>query len=94
MTIVLNDNTTIEAELNGNNYIVDKEVADEKLDRTNLVKITIDGMEYENMKCQHFMENGKQHLIFMPMSEEEIKNADLLSKIEYIAMMTDVDLGE
>lgn len=94
VTIILNDNTQINAEVNGNNYIVDEVIDETKLDRTNLVKMTIDGQEYLNMKCQSFMEDEKQHLIFSQMSEQEIENANLRSKIEYLAMMSDIEMGD
>lgn len=94
VTIILNDNTQINAEVNGNNYIVDEVIDEAKLDRTNLVKMTIDGQEYLNMKCQSFMEDEKQHLIFSQMSEQEIENANLRSKIEYLAMMSDIEMGD
>lgn len=95
VTIVLTDNTTIQAKLNGNNYITTEKVEETKLDKTNLVKIKIDDKEYTNMKCQYFDdEENKQHLIFMPITDDELEKEKLNVKLQYLALMCDVELGD
>ena len=39
-------------------------------------------------------DGGKWYLAFAPVSEQEAQNAKLQSQVEYLAMMTDVDLEE
>ncbi|MBO6292195.1 MAG: hypothetical protein J6N51_08070 [Selenomonas sp.] len=41
---------------------------------------------------QYAWDGGKWYLAFAPVSAQEIENAKLQSQLEYIAMMTDVDL--
>jgi hypothetical protein len=41
---------------------------------------------------QYAWDNNRWYLAFAPVSAQEIENAKLQSQIEYMAMMTDVDL--
>lgn len=82
-----------EAELNGNNIIPSVEVSDEELHEENLVEVYLDNIKYENMICcNNFKMDGKQHLIIRPLTERELKDRDFEAKLEYIAMMGDVEL--
>lgn len=82
-----------EAELNGNNIIPKVEVSDEELHEENLVEVHMDDIKYENMTCcNNFKMDGKQHLIIRPLTERELKDRDFEAKLEYIAMMGDVEL--
>jgi len=82
-----------EAELNGNNIIPSVEVADDELKEDNLVEVYIDDVKHENMMCSNnFKVDGKQHLIFRPLTERELKDRDIEAKLEYLAMMGDVEL--
>ena len=92
-TIILGDGTTITAELNGNNYLPDSPVSDELLEDYNLVGMTIDGMEQENMTCcNHWTDNDGEHIVFRQYSPNEIAQQEINAKLEYLAMMGDVEL--
>lgn len=41
---------------------------------------------------QYAWDNNRWYLAFAPVSAQEIKNAELQSQLEYLAMMADVDL--
>ena len=87
------DGFEFEAELNGNNIIPSVEVADTELQEENLVEVYIDDVKYENMTCcNNFKMDGKQHLVIRPLTERELKDRDFEAKLEYIAMMGDVEL--
>ena len=43
---------------------------------------------------QYAWDGGKWYLAFAPVSPQEIKNARLQSQLEYLAMMSDIDLDE
>lgn len=93
MKVRFDDGFEFEAELNGNNIIPEIEVADEELQESNLVKVHIDDAEYENMVCcNNFKVDDKQHLIIRPLTARELKDRDIEAKLEYLAMMGDVEL--
>jgi hypothetical protein len=93
MKVRLVDGFEFEAELNGNNIIPSVEVSDDELQEENLVEIYMDDIKYENMTCcNNFKVDGKQHLIIRPLTERELKDRDIEAKLEYIAMMGDVEL--
>ena len=92
-TIILGDGTVIIAMLNGNNYIPDEPVMDEMLDDVNLIGMTIDGVEQENTTCcNHWTDADGEHIVFRQYSADEIALQELNAKIEYLAMMGDVEL--
>lgn len=39
-------------------------------------------------------DGGKYYLAFAPVSEQEIKNAELQANLEYLAMMADIDIDQ
>ena len=91
--IVFGDGTEITAELSGNNYYPDEPVDDELLDDINLIGMTIDGIERENVTCvRHWTDSLGEHIVFRNYTPEELAIQDLDAKIEYIAMMGDIDL--
>ena len=93
MKVRFDDGFEFEAELNGNNIIPSVEVADDELKEDNLVEVYIDDVKHENMMCSNnFKVDGKQHLIIRPLTERELKDRDIEAKLEYIAMMGDVEL--
>lgn len=93
MKVKFIDGFEFEAEMNGNNIIPETEVADDELQESNLIKVRIDNTEYENMVCcNNFKIDGRQHLIIRPLTERELKDRDIEAKLEYLAMMGDVEL--
>ena len=87
------DGFEFEAEINGNNIITAVEVADDELKEDNLVEVYIDDVKYENMVCcNNFKVDGEQHLIIRDLTERELKDRDFEAKLEYLAMMGDVEL--
>ena len=93
MTIILGDGTQFEAELNGNNYMAQTPIDDELLDDINLIGMTIDGVEQENTTCAaHWTDEYGEHIIFRQYTQTELTMQDLEAKIEYLAMMGDVEL--
>lgn len=86
--------------MNGNNYVSMEEVDVSELPLS--FKFTAkdnDGNvteEYEHAKLlqqvQYEWDGGKWYLAFAQISEQEIKNAEFQSNLEYLAMMVDVDI--
>jgi len=93
MKVRFDDGFEFEAELNGNNIIPEIEVADDELQESNLIKVHIDDVMHENMVCcNNFRVDGRQHLIIRPLTARELKDRDIEAKLEYLAMMGDVEL--
>lgn len=91
--IILADGAEITADLNGNNYLPDSPVDDMLLDDANLIGMTIDGKEQESMTCcNHWTDAYGEHIVFRQYSPSELEKQQLEAKIEYIAMMGDIDL--
>lgn len=99
--ITLSDGTTIEnLKLNGNNFVSETEIKKEMFDGK-LLKVTIEGIEdgkkvvneYKNMELVQIVhyEDG-YYFVLRELSQEEINMAKIQGNIEYLAMMTDVDL--
>ena len=99
--ITLSDGTTIEnLRLNGNNFLSETEIKKEMFDGK-LLKVTIEGIEdgkkvvneYKNMELVQIVhyEDG-YYFVLRELSQEEINMAKIQGNIEYLAMMTDVDL--
>ena len=102
-TIRLNDGTEIQASgANGNHF-----VADERFDtgifagKLNGVQVICDGEDdplgmagtHDHMKlANEMMYQGKFHFLLLDIPQEEIDKAKLEGNIEYIAMMTGVEL--
>lgn len=96
-TIILSDGQTISnLTLNGTNF-VSKTQIDESIFEGNLSTITIsDGEEEEvmkNVELIHQIElNDEWYLAFRELSAQEIRDMEIDAKIDYIAMMADVDM--
>lgn len=99
--ITLSDGTTIEnLRLNGNNFVSETEIKKEMFDGK-LLKVIIEGIEdgkkvvneYKNMELVQIVhyEDG-YYFVLRELSQEEINMAKIQGNIEYLAMMTDVDL--
>lgn len=96
--LILADGTEIKnLTRNGDNFISDTRV-DESLFAGNLTTLTItDGedvtIEMNNAELiQQIEYQGKYWLCFRELSERELKGMALESQIQYLAMMTDVDI--
>lgn len=96
--LILADGTEIKnLTRNGDNFISDTKV-DESLFAGNLTSLTItDGedvtIEMNNAELiQQIEYQGKYWLCFRELSERELKDMTLESQIQYLAMMTDVDI--
>lgn len=97
-TITLSDGQTISGlSLNGTNF-VSKDKIDESIFDGNLSTMTItDGETEHTMKNVEFIQqmelDGEWYLAFRELSERELRNIEIDAKIDYIAMMADVDMG-
>lgn len=98
--ITLADGSTIEnLSLNGNNYISKNELT-EAIFKDNLERVTIacsDGNteELERLALVQIQKHGEEYwFVLRKLSKQEIKDARTQANIEYLAMMTNVDLGE
>lgn len=96
--LILADGTEIKnLTRNGDNFISDTKV-DESLFAGNLTSLTItDGedvtIEMNNAELiQQIEYQGKYWLCFRELSERERKDMALESQIQYLSMMTDVDI--
>ena len=96
--LILADGTEIKnLTRNGDNFISDTKV-DESLFAGNLTTLTItDGedvtIEMNNAELiQQIEYQGKYWLCFRELSERELKDMALESQIQYLVMMTDVDI--
>lgn len=102
--IKLADETVIEdLTLSGNNFISDIEITKDIFEN-NLSKVTIEGIneegqeikeEHEHMELVQITKyNDKYYFILRDITQDEIDRMKMQADIEYIAMMTDVDLEE
>lgn len=105
-TITLYDNTVIDnLTLNGNNYISQEDVGEDNFTVDNLHQITItqkdengdiiSTTEYTNMKCTNYWQDTDGwHIVLHELTSQELLAIDINAKLDYIAMMTDIDLDE
>ena len=92
-TLILADETEITGRINGNNYITQQPVTADELDDLNLIGASINGAAMENMTCCNlWTEEDGTHIIFRQKTIQELANETINAKLEYIAMMTDVEL--
>ena len=87
--------------INGNNYVSKTEVDVSNL--PSVFKFTAKDSkgniteEFEYAKLlqqkQYAWDNNKFYLAFAPVSEQEIKNNEFKSNLQYLAMMADVDIN-
>lgn len=96
-TITLSDGTKLEnLTLNGNNF-VSKEVRIKEEFEDNLSPVTIsDGVQqytYENMELVHLQKYGEDYyFILRKIPKDVLEKMKIRSDMEYLAMMTGVDL--
>lgn len=96
-TITLSDGTMIEnLKLNGNNFISKSEVVPEIFDGTlDIVQIS-DGEiieEHRNMSLVQITKMGEEWwFILRDVPAQEIENAKLRADVDFLAMMTDVEI--
>lgn len=102
--ITLSDGTKLEnLRLSGNNYISNTKITENdfkgKLSKVIVKETTEDGQvttqEYEHMELVQVVhyEDG-YYFILRELSADELKEIKMQSDIEYLAMMTDIDLEE
>lgn len=95
--ITLANGTVIDnLRLNGNNYISDKEITADMF-LGNLATVTINDGEkdvvYENMDLVQIMKYDDEYwFILRTMTKRELQDLKNRADIDYIAMMTEVDI--
>lgn len=102
--ITLSDGTQLEnLGLNGNNFVSDDEITEEIFDG-NLSKVLIEGVdeegnviseEHENMELSqiaHYKDG--YYFVLNDIPQEQIEKMKMQSDIDYLAMMSDIDLDE
>ena len=97
--ITLSDGTKLEnLRLNGNNFISEAEITEDDF-RGKLSKVNVEGkdfkQEYNNMELvqiAHY-EDG-YYFVLREISQEELDKLKMQSDIEYLAMMSDIDMEE
>ena len=101
--ITLSDGTQLkDLRLNGNNYISEVKLTEDDF-KGKLSKVTIEGseddqeikQEYEHMELVQIVQyENEYHFVLRELSAAELKEIKMQSDIEYLAMMTDIDLEE
>lgn len=98
--IVLADGTSLEGlGLNGNNFISSKKLTEDTFEG-NLSHVVIEDSEgnteeHDNMALVQIAKYGKEYwFVLRELSAQEIRDAKIQANIEYIAMMSDIDLDE
>lgn len=101
--ITMSDGTQLDnLRLNGNNFVSEIEVTEDTF-RGKLSKITIEKIEegqvsikeYEHMELVQIVHyTDGYYFVLRELSVSELKEIKMQSDIEYLAMMTDIDLEE
>lgn len=96
INIELSDGSIIQnLEVNGNCLISENNIKNELLTDEMLSEIVIDGVTYKNITLvRKWVQDNKIWLAFRQKSEDEIWKEQCKSNLDYIAMMTDVDLED
>lgn len=82
-------------EVNGNCLISENNIKNELLTDDMLSEIVIDGVKYKNITLvRKWLQDNKVWLAFRQKSEDEIWKEQCKSNLDYIAMMSNVDLEE
>ena len=93
-----NGETLSGLKVNGDNFVTTEDFDDELLSEINLIEVTFNDGQNEwteyNMKKIHKTKysNGDIYFTIAKKTTEELIQEELNSKIEYIAMMTEVEL--
>ena len=96
-TITLSNGMKLEhLELNGNNFI-SQDIIEDSVFENGLDVITISNGEtietYTNMRLMsNRIDNGVSWFVLGEISQQEFKDIKINAKIDYIAMMADVDM--
>lgn len=96
INIELSDGSVIQnLEINGNCLISENNIKNELLTDDMLSEIVIDGVTYKNVTLVgKWVQDNKIWLAFRQKSEDEIWKEQCKSNLDYIAMMSNVDLEE
>lgn len=95
--ITLEDGSIInDLRLNGNNFISKKEIKSEIFDGNLGVVIINDGkkeIKYQNMILVQITKMEEEYwFVLREMSEQEIRDAKMRSDIDYLSMMTEIEI--
>ena len=92
--ITLSDGTQFkDLKLNGNNFVSETEVTENDF-KGKLSKVIIEGQEDGQVVKQEAHYEDGYYFILRELSKAEIKERKMQGDIEYLAMMTDIDLEE
>ena len=96
ISIELSDGSVIqELEVDGNCLISENNISNELLTDDLLSEIVIDGITYKNVTLvRKWVRDNKTWLALRQKSEDEIWKEQYKSNLDYIAMMSNVDLEE
>lgn len=98
-TIVLSDGTTLSnLEVNGDNFIADYSISDDVF-INNMSPVTIDSDNehaiHDHMDLVQLIRKNNQYwFILRDISEDELKQIKLRGDVDFIAMMSDIDLDD
>lgn len=93
MTIRLADGTEISnIKVNGDNLISETDIK-EHLTPSNLVNVNFDGADLGTMKLAGYVEYPDgYHFVLLEKKQSELEIEKLSAKLEYVAIMTDVEV--
>lgn len=94
ITIALSNGTTLtDLEMNGNNYITRQQISAETFE-DGLSPVVINGEEHPEMALVQVQEHadGRFWFILRDATAEEAAQAKLRSDIDFIALMSDIEL--
>ena len=94
ITIALSNGTELTGlELNGNNYISPEKLTEDTF-ADGLSPVVINGEEHEQMALVQCIQHadGRTWFILRDVPAEEAANAKLRSDIDFIALMSDIEL--
>lgn len=97
--ITLADGTILDSlRLNGNNYISPTKLTEDVF-TDNLKHVTIEGpdgiQEFDDLELVQIKKYGNEYwFVLRQLSDQELRDLKMQANIEYIAMLTDIDLEE
>ena len=97
--ITLSDGTRLEnLGINGNNFISEAKITEDDFNGK-LSKVTVEGkdfkQEYNNMELVQIAHYGDgYYFVLREIPQEELDKLKMQSDIEYLAMMSDIDMEE
>ena len=94
ITIALSNGTELTGlELNGNNYISPEKLTEDTF-ADGLSPVVINGEEHEQMALMQCIQHadGRTWFILRDVTAEEVAQAKLRADIDFLALMTDVEL--